>query len=67
MDRITIETRNVSGTLDKLQLEVQELKSAVGDNLIATAKSAIEDLKAIHPPMIVQAEAKSTEADPKPL
>jgi len=58
VDKIEQESRNVSGLLDKLQGEVQELKNTVGDNLINTAKSAIEDLKVIHhTPIIVQAQS----------
>jgi len=57
VEKMSSEVKNVSGLLDKLQIEVQELKNTVGDNLINTAKSAIEDLKVIHhTPLIVQAE-----------
>jgi len=65
VDKMSSEARNVSGLLDKLQIEVQELKNTVGDNLINTAKSAIEDLKVIHhvhSPMIVQAEVHTAAA-----
>lgn len=57
VDKIEQESRNVSGLLDKLQLEVQELKNTVSDNLINTAKKAIDDLKVIHTPIMVQAES----------
>lgn len=59
VDKIEEESRNISGLLDKLQVEVQELKHTVSDNLIATAKSAMEDLKVLHhTPMIVKAEVQ---------
>ena len=61
VDKINQESRNVSGLLDKLTVEVQDLKHAVSDNLITTAKKAIEELQAIHPP-VLQAEDR-----PRPL
>jgi len=62
VDKIEQESRNVSGLLDKLQLEVQELKNTVSDNLINTAKKAIDELKVIHAPIMVQAESAAAAA-----
>jgi len=50
---------NISGILDKISSEVQDLKNTVSDSLINTAVSAIKDLKTIQPPIpiaVVQAE-----------
>jgi len=50
---------NISGILDKISNEVQDLKNTVSDSLINTAVSAIKDLKTIQPPIpiaVVQAE-----------
>ena len=42
---------NISGILDKISSEVQDLKNTVSDSLINTAVSAIKDLKTIQPPI----------------
>lgn len=59
VSKVNEESKNCSELLDKLSVEVQSLKHSVNDKLIATAKSAIEDLKVIHPPMVVKAEDKT--------
>ena len=54
---------NISGLLDKISAEVQDLKNTVSDRLIDTAVSAIKDLKSIQPPIaVVQAETAATAA-----
>ena len=37
--------QNISGLLDKITDEVQELRDTVADSVITTAKSSIEDLR----------------------
>jgi len=50
---------NISGLLDKISAEVQDLKNTVSDRLIDTAVSAIKDLKNIQPPSIAVVQAET--------
>lgn len=56
VSKLADETKEVSGLLDKISNEIQDLKNSVEDHVIRGAKSAIEELRVIHPPLRLQAE-----------
>jgi len=58
VNTVKSETPNISGLLDKISTEVQELKNTVSDRLIETAETAIKDLKSIQPPAIAVVQAE---------
>lgn len=45
VEKIGQESKNISGLLDKITDEVQELRDTVADSVITTAKSSIDDLR----------------------
>ena len=60
MSKVAAETKEMSGLLDKISNEIQELKSTVEDHVIRGAKAAIEELRDVHPPLRLQAEQPDT-------
>jgi hypothetical protein len=52
VEKLSLETRNLSSHLDKLKGEIVSLTDSVAENLIVTAKKSIEELQRIHPPML---------------
>jgi len=52
VDTIGKESKNISGILDKITDHVQELRDTVSENVIATAKSSIDDLRKNLPDLI---------------
>merc|ERR1712126_761869 len=45
VEKIGNESKNISDSLDKITDHVQELRDTVAENVIATAKSSIDDLR----------------------
>ncbi len=52
VEKLSLETRNLSSHLDKLKGEIVSLTDSVAENLIVTPKKSIEELQRIHPPML---------------
>jgi uncharacterized protein YoxC len=45
LEKIGQESKNVSGLLDKITDDVQELRDTVAENVITTAKNSIDELR----------------------
>lgn len=59
VSKVVDEPKNhLSGVLDKISNEIQDLRHTVEDQVISTAKAAIEELKAIHPPILHAEQTK---------
>ena len=59
VDKFEKESRSLTEYLDKLNLDVVDLKHSVADNVIKTAQISIEELQQKVRPKLLQAEQKT--------
>lgn len=52
VEKLSQEGNQLSKRLEKLSLEIQDLKHTVGDSIVATAKKSIEELQLLHIPRV---------------
>ncbi len=65
VDKFETEKRSLSDSLDKLKLEVVDLKHLVADNVIATAAASIDELSLkVRPPIL---SAKEVDCGPSEI